>query len=73
MQCRHGATIGTLDPAQLFYLLSRGLDPGTARALLTFAFCQDVTGRLPLPELRTTVEAMIAGTLPDRELIRGLA
>jgi Fe-S cluster assembly protein SufD len=73
VQCRHGATIGTLDPAQLFYLLSRGLDPGTARALLTFAFCQDVTGRLPLPELRTTVEAMIAGTLPDRELIRGLA
>jgi Fe-S cluster assembly protein SufD len=72
VQCRHGATIGTLDPAQLFYLLSRGLDPATARALLTFAFCQDVTGRLPLPELRATVEAMVAGTLPDRELIRGL-
>lgn len=73
VQCRHGATIGTLDPAQLFYLLSRGLDPDTARALLTFAFCQDVVARLPLPELRAAVEAMVAGTLPDRDLIRGLA
>lgn len=72
VQCRHGATIGTLDPAQLFYLLSRGLDPDTARGLLTFAFCQDLIGRLPLPALRATVEAMVAGTLPDRELIRGL-
>lgn len=72
VQCRHGATIGTLDPAQLFYLLSRGLDPDTARGLLTFAFCQDVIGKLPLPELRATVEAMVAGRLPDRDLIRGL-
>jgi Fe-S cluster assembly protein SufD len=72
VQCRHGATIGTLDPAQLFYLLSRGLDPETARALLTFAFCQDVIAGLPLPALRGTVEALVAGTLPDRELIRGL-
>ena len=72
VRCRHGATIGTLDPAQLFYLLSRGLDPDTARGLLTFAFCQDVIGKLPLPALRGTVEALVAGTLPDRELIRGL-
>ncbi len=72
VQCRHGATIGTLDPQQLFYLLSRGLDPAAARALLTFAFCQDVIGKLPLPELRATVEALVAGTLPDRDLIRGL-
>jgi Fe-S cluster assembly protein SufD len=73
VQCRHGATTGTLDPAQLFYLLSRGLDPATARALLTFAFCQDVIGRLPLPALRTAVEGLVAGALPDRDLIRGLA
>ncbi|MEX1993277.1 MAG: Fe-S cluster assembly protein SufD [Steroidobacteraceae bacterium] len=72
VQCRHGATIGTLDPEQLFYLLSRGLDPASARGLLTFAFCQDVIGRLPLPELRATVETQVAGTLPDRDLIRGL-
>jgi Fe-S cluster assembly protein SufD len=72
VQCRHGATIGTFDPEQLFYLQSRGLDPATARGLLSFAFCQDLIGRLPLPQLRATVEAQVAGTLPDRDLIRGL-
>ncbi len=73
VQCRHGATTGTLDPAQLFYLASRGLDPAAARALLTFAFCQDIIGRLPLPEVRAAAEALVASALPDRELIRGLA
>ena len=72
VKCRHGATTGSLDEAQLFYLRSRGLDPATARALLTFAFCQDMIGRLPLPELRLAAESLVTGALPDRELVRGL-
>ena len=72
VKCRHGATTGTLDEAQLFYLRSRGLDPAAARALLTFAFCQDMVGRLPLPELRAAAEKLVAGALPDRDLIRGI-
>ena len=71
VQCRHGATIGTLDDEQLFYLLSRGLDPATARALLTFAFCHDLIGRVPLAPVRAAAEALVAAALPDRELIRG--
>ena len=70
VQCRHGATIGTLDPAQLFYLLARGLDPQTARSLLTFAFCEDVLAGVPLPELRRSIEEMVVGRLPDRDVIR---
>jgi Fe-S cluster assembly protein SufD len=70
VQCRHGATIGTLDPAQFFYLLSRGLDPDTARSLLTFAFCEDVIAGVPLPELRGPIEEMVVGRLPDRDVIR---
>jgi Fe-S cluster assembly protein SufD len=38
VKCSHGATVGKTDPAQLFYLLSRGLDRATAGALLTQAF-----------------------------------
>jgi Fe-S cluster assembly protein SufD len=71
VQCRHGATIGSLDAEQLFYLESRGIDPVTARALLTFAFCRDLTGRLPFPALREAAEALVAGSLPDRDLIGG--
>ena len=73
VQCRHGATIGTLDPEQLFYLVSRGLDPATARALLTFAFCHDMLGRLPLAPVRAAAELLLAGALPDRERVRGPA
>jgi Fe-S cluster assembly protein SufD len=72
VQCRHGATTGTLDDAHLFYLRSRGLDEATARALLTFAFCRDVIGRVPLSPVREAAEAMVAGVLPDRDLIQGV-
>ena len=73
VQCRHGATTGTLDDDHLFYLRSRGLDEATARALLTFAFCRNVIGRVPLAAVREAAEALVAGALPDRELIRGAA
>ncbi|HLG52895.1 MAG TPA: SufD family Fe-S cluster assembly protein, partial [Steroidobacteraceae bacterium] len=72
VQCRHGATTGTLDPAQVFYLQSRGLDPATARGLLTYAFCADVIAELPLPELRDYVGELVVGRLPDRDMIRSL-
>jgi len=38
VKCAHGATVGELDPDMLFYAASRGLDPGTARALLLEGF-----------------------------------
>jgi Fe-S cluster assembly protein SufD len=41
VKCAHGATVGELDPMQLFYAETRGLDPASARALLLEGF---VTG-----------------------------
>ena len=38
VKCAHGATVGELDSAQLFYLQSRGLAPAEARALLLEGF-----------------------------------
>ena len=38
VKCAHGATVGELDPNQLFYAMSRGLDPAGARALLLEGF-----------------------------------
>jgi Fe-S cluster assembly protein SufD len=38
VKCSHGATVGQIDPVQLFYLRTRGLDEVTARAMLTRAF-----------------------------------
>lgn len=42
VRCAHGATIGRLDEAQLFYLKSRGLDPKEAEALLARGFAGEV-------------------------------
>ncbi|MGQ0384607.1 MAG: Fe-S cluster assembly protein SufD [Gammaproteobacteria bacterium] len=67
VRCRHGATVGSLDEQQLFYLRARGLEERAARTLLTHAFCADPIGRLPLPALRNAIAARIAGTLPDRD------
>ncbi len=38
VKCAHGASVGELDPVQLFYAQSRGLDPASARALLLEGF-----------------------------------
>ena len=38
VKCAHGATVGELDPMQLFYAQSRGMDPASARALLLEGF-----------------------------------
>ncbi len=42
VKCAHGASVGELDPTQLFYAMSRGLDPASARALLLEAFVMNL-------------------------------
>lgn len=42
--CAHGATVGKLDPQQLFYLRCRGLDEKAARRLLVHAFLAEMLG-----------------------------
>lgn len=48
----HGATVGQLDGAALFYLRSRGLSEARARRLLTRAFAGEVVERWPEGWLR---------------------
>jgi len=38
VKCAHGASVGELDADQMFYAMSRGLDPASARALLLEGF-----------------------------------
>jgi Fe-S cluster assembly protein SufD len=70
VKCAHGATTGSLDAQMLFYLLSRGLDRDTARAVLTYAFLGDVLTDFPTA-VRRAVEARALGRLPAADLIRG--
>jgi Fe-S cluster assembly protein SufD len=59
VKCAHGATVGQLDPDQLFYLTSRGLDAATARELLTFAFAAEIVQRVPVPSLVKRLEETV--------------
>lgn len=44
--CGHGATVGALDPEQLFYLQARGLPRAAAEAMLLEAFGADAIARV---------------------------
>ena len=52
VKCAHGATVGELDRAALFYLESRGVSPDEARALLTRAFVADALDRVGEEKVR---------------------
>ena len=60
VKCAHGATVGQIRPEALFYLRSRGLDEAGARALLVFAFADDILQRIPLPPVRALLTARLA-------------
>ncbi len=47
VKCSHGATLGALDPDQLFYLRARGITEGAARALLVRAFLAEALETVP--------------------------
>ncbi|MGO4157011.1 Fe-S cluster assembly protein SufD [Cupriavidus sp. YAF13] len=65
VKCSHGATVGQLDPEQIYYLRSRGLDDASARALLTFAFAEEMVNRLGVVSLRARLETLLRGHLPE--------
>lgn len=57
LTCTHGATIGSLDPDQIYYLRARGLAEPLARRLLLEGFFEEILSRLALPALRTAARA----------------
>ncbi len=57
VKCAHGATVGELDKAALFYMASRGMDPATAKTLLLRSFVAGVFGSVADEAVRETLEA----------------
>jgi Fe-S cluster assembly protein SufD len=58
VKCTHGATVGRLDETALFYMKSRGLDPETAKKLLTYAFAADALETIEVPAVVRGLEAI---------------
>jgi Fe-S cluster assembly protein SufD len=63
VKCSHGCTIGQLDESALFYLRSRGIPEKEARALLMYAFANNVLESVKIPELKKRINALIADKL----------
>ena len=72
VKCAHGAATGSLDPEQLFYLRSRGLDAERARQLLVYGFAADTLARLPLDALRRRLAAALGERLLPGANLEGL-
>jgi Fe-S cluster assembly protein SufD len=60
VKCSHGCTIGQLDEEALFYLRSRGIGKKEARALLMYAFANNVLESVKIPELKRRINKLIA-------------
>ena len=73
VKCSHGATAGELDERELFYLRSRGLDPATARSLLTFAFADEVLERFGQPEVARQAKRALLSWLPGGPSLEDLS
>jgi Fe-S cluster assembly protein SufD len=59
VKCAHGATVGQLDPEEIFYLKSRGLSEQAARNLLTYAFGAEIIERIPVISLKNQLEQAV--------------
>jgi Fe-S cluster assembly protein SufD len=55
VKCAHGASVGELDETQMFYAMSRGLDPASARALLLEGFIMGLWDTVTDPAQRDAI------------------
>ena len=65
--CGHGATVGGLDEAQVFYARSRGIPKAEAEALLLEAFAGEVVDVIAHEATRERMRTHLARWLADRK------
>ena len=63
VKCSHGCTIGQLDEKAMFYMQSRGIPQKEAKALLMYAFSNEVIESIKIPELKKRITKIIATKL----------
>lgn len=63
VKCSHGCTVGQLDDNALFYLKTRGIPEKEAKALLMYAFANNVLASVKIPELKQRINKLIANKL----------
>jgi Fe-S cluster assembly protein SufD len=59
----HASATGRFDDEQLFYLMARGIDEGTARRLVVRGFFADIIERIGLPDVEQRLMAAVEDEL----------
>lgn len=57
VKASHGATVGQLDPEQLFYCRTRGYSEDEARNLLIHGYCEEVIDLITIPSVHERLTA----------------
>jgi Fe-S cluster assembly protein SufD len=63
VRCTHGATVGKIDPEQVFYLRSRGMPIGDAERVIVEGFFDPIMQRIPFDGVRGRFEQAIHAKL----------
>jgi len=63
VKCSHGCTTGQLDAEQIFYLQSRGVSKQRAKAILLYAFVNDIVNKISLDNIRENIQKTITERL----------
>ena len=60
VKCSHGCTIGQLDESAMFYMQQRGIPKKEAKALLMYAFTDEVLSSVAIPDLQLKLQKLIS-------------
>jgi Fe-S cluster assembly protein SufD len=63
VRCTHGATVGKIDPTEVFYLSSRGIPTEEAERLIVEGFFDPIMQRIPFEGVRERLQQAIVDKL----------
>jgi Fe-S cluster assembly protein SufD len=67
LRCGHGATAGAIDPTQLFYAQTRGLDHDAAERMIVRGFFEQVVAQIADETIRARILTALAGRIGSTE------
>ena len=59
VKCTHGATVGQMNPEQIFYMRARGLTEENARHMLMHAFAGEIIERIACEPVREELDRLV--------------
>ena len=68
VKCSHGTTVGKLDPGQLFYLRSRGINEHEARKMICLGFAEQVLTHVDDEQVQGFIHAQIAAIFGRQDI-----